>query len=277
MPSALYELRMSPAMKMLYSVVVVFGLLFAVGALGALAAGEASAEEVPLLLIGAVFFGGGAVFIARLMMTHAGRVEIGDEGIRLDCYGAVGEIPWRNFETAGVFRAVGAKYVGIRVRSLGEYIESGKRMSDAKQAGNAKLAQSFMRLMLAAKGVIPGALLNGAVALFGLSGMPKSSRNEDILQWNCENFGHHILIQAFWFANPGAVADEIVRRASANAAAAPPAPPAPAVETEPAPAGADVQPGYKKCPMCAETVREDAKICRFCRYSFEEDRFLDTS
>ncbi|WP_415576585.1 zinc ribbon domain-containing protein [Gluconobacter japonicus] len=25
----------------------------------------------------------------------------------------------------------------------------------------------------------------------------------------------------------------------------------------------------KKCPQCAETVQADARICRFCRYDFE--------
>ena len=27
--------------------------------------------------------------------------------------------------------------------------------------------------------------------------------------------------------------------------------------------------GTKECPMCAESVKEKAKICRFCRYEFE--------
>ena len=30
-----------------------------------------------------------------------------------------------------------------------------------------------------------------------------------------------------------------------------------------------VQPGYKRCPDCAEDVREEARRCRFCGYSFE--------
>ena len=29
------------------------------------------------------------------------------------------------------------------------------------------------------------------------------------------------------------------------------------------------QPGYRRCPDCAEDVREQARRCRFCGYSFE--------
>ena len=34
------------------------------------------------------------------------------------------------------------------------------------------------------------------------------------------------------------------------------------------------QPGYKRCPDCAEDVRDQARRCRFCGYSFERGRPL---
>ena len=32
------------------------------------------------------------------------------------------------------------------------------------------------------------------------------------------------------------------------------------------------QPGYKRCPDCAEDIREEARRCRFCGHSFEPRR-----
>lgn len=33
----------------------------------------------------------------------------------------------------------------------------------------------------------------------------------------------------------------------------------------------------KKCPQCAETVKKEAKICRFCQFDFGEELKVNTS
>jgi len=32
---------------------------------------------------------------------------------------------------------------------------------------------------------------------------------------------------------------------------------------------------YKKCPQCAENVKEEALICRFCKYDFRNENHID--
>jgi len=33
---------------------------------------------------------------------------------------------------------------------------------------------------------------------------------------------------------------------------------------------------FKKCPQCAEQVRKEAKICRFCNYAFTDEELKET-
>ncbi len=44
--------------------------------------------------------------------------------------------------------------------------------------------------------------------------------------------------------------------------------PSPAFRAQAAPPPVGLRPETKRCPQCAETVKADARICRFCRYEF---------
>jgi hypothetical protein len=71
-----------------------------------------------------------------------------------------------------------------------------------------------------------------------------------------------ILGGGLWYFTAG---KKIIARqqAAARAAASAPAPAAsaPVVASPP-------EPTLKRCPMCAESVQAEARICRFCRHDF---------
>src|SRR5204862_6777745 len=39
-------------------------------------------------------------------------------------------------------------------------------------------------------------------------------------------------------------------------------------------ATAPVTPGYRRCPACGEEIRQEAVICRFCRYDLRTGTFI---
>jgi hypothetical protein len=90
------------------------------------------------------------------------------------------------------------------------------------------------------------------------------------ITFNCDKCGQYIGIG-------GAAAGQLVDcpkcgtplEVPYKSQAAPPMPAKPP-EPPPAPAPAPNQTGLKKCPFCAEMIKAEARICRFCRSSLEK-------
>lgn len=267
------ELRMSGVTKILYAGVVICGFLFAFGCLALLMSPEESlsAEETIAMLAGIVFFGGGSMMVTRLMVKPAGTIEIDEHGLTFDTYATIGVVPWSNFVEAGTVRILGAGYVGIRLRELSPYLDSKRSFDRSRRRTDQALTQWFTRFLLSLKSILPMKLLDGAVSLLGWSGMPKSAKEEDLYAWNRQNFNYHLLIQSFWFRD----VDQFLKwiddfKPAHHDETTKPNVLESSIET----VSPDIEPGYKKCPMCAETIKLDAKICRYCRYSFEEQTFV---
>lgn len=73
-------------------------------------------------------------------------------------------------------------------------------------------------------------------------------------------------------AGSGATYQEMVAQQRAKRRAAPTADPPPTSTEHQPPAPAAGAASTKTCPDCAETVLAAAKVCRFCRYRFDESR-----
>lgn len=189
-------LRMSAAAKLLYVPVILGCLLFAAEATNLLISGfdRLSAELLGELALGLAFFGGGAVLIAILMVRSAGYLDVSGKGLLIDSYISGGLLPWDNLAAVGIARGLGVRYLGIAVADVDAYIASRGQVG-LLRARDRAVTQGFVKFMLA---VAPLKAVNIILALFGYSEFPEKPTEGDTLKWNKQNFGYHILIQAFW-------------------------------------------------------------------------------
>ncbi|MFB3786771.1 MAG: STM3941 family protein [bacterium] len=269
-PAQRIPLVMSPGMKVLYTFTCIMGILFALGSLSLFAAEDPGLDEIVVAIVGILFFGGGSLFILSLMKKKAGYLELRDDGLLIDCYITIGFIPWSNLVKAGSLKALGAGYLGFKLKNVEHYLQSKNTLPGVTRSRDRSQAQSLLRVMMMVDNFVPQKLLDLLFILLGLSGMPKSSEEKDLMEWYDKNYGHHLLIQAFWFQNLEETLRIIHQFLEKQKAMPPESAPIPEPSGPPPAPGAEVSEGYKKCPMCAEFVREDAKICRFCRHTFAE-------
>jgi hypothetical protein len=258
-------LQMSPGMKALYGVCAVLGLLFALASAGALAEAPDGGEKL-VFLIGIAFFGGGSLYVLWLLRKQAGRIEIGPQGLLLDTQMATGFVPWGRLAKVGATRIFGVRHLGLQLADVGAFIQSRHGLTGLTMASERALARGFMGGLLAAKKL---ALADVFTALLGLPKLPESADEASLLEYNAKAWDYHVLVPALWIRDPDAAARAIEGRRPAPAE--PARPESPRLVTEQA-AAQDAE--LQKCPMCAETIRVDARVCRYCHYSLAEHRFV---
>jgi len=114
--------------------------------------------------------------------------------------------------------------------------------------------------------------------------LPKSTTELDLMEWQGKSYGAQIILHRMWIADFDRVLREIATRARGFAEVKQPTcgdePLRPRLHQPPA--QQTIQPtgpasDLKTCPMCAESVQSQARICRYCRYSFDEQRLLPSA
>jgi hypothetical protein len=251
-------LRFRNKSRTLFKVTAIIAILFALAGLTALAdeSKEPDAKESIVAVVGVIFFGAGGVFTLYVIKKGAGSLTLSPDGLRVDCYQTLGFIPWENLEAVAITKAIGVKYLGLRLCNIAEFVETCDAHKPYDQEREFNFAQIIMRIMYSVKSLTMADKLN---SVMGLSSMPDKPYGVDLYEYNRKNWSHHILLPAMWFEDIDAANRAISQQALGTV---------PKAAATPTTAAAAIPAGYKVCPMCAEFVRDQAMLCRFCRHAF---------
>jgi hypothetical protein len=267
-----YELRLSLLWRAVFigAAIMAFGMV-----VDALETGDAFAIFSSL-----AFFGFGGVVMLKVMLRNSGIIELRDDGLLIDCYLTTGFIRWDELESARAVRAAGVSYLGLSTRDPEAYLCSREQLSDLRHDGDRVLAGGFMRIMMTLLQVLPPAktFCNLLISVLGYAPLPKQFDEASFMEWNYDSYGCQLLIHRMWLPQFDQLLGELQSRIAATPQltkdAAHLLSSAHRLDTATSAIGGS---NHKTCPMCAERIQPEARICRFCRYSFDEQRFLPAS
>jgi hypothetical protein len=212
------KLRLSQKSKSFAVVVLLFSALFTFGGLGMLleAFETNDMEDIASAIVTIGFFGMATFIVLRRLMLPNGFIEIRHDGILLACYGlgpfsgplgpyyVTGLVQWTNLSKVQEKKAQFVKCLAISLGGVSSFLLTKETLIQQ----NAELGEFFARVMKFSTSLIPvGKFIEPILKLFGYSGLPASTSENDIMLWNQKNYGFHILIPEFIL--PGGVTNLI--------------------------------------------------------------------
>jgi hypothetical protein len=211
------DLRVSARFRLLLVLFIALALLMVAAALVAIGEAVGSGDVTDSLpaLFSLLFFGLAALVFIRRLTRPSGAIEIRPDGVSLCCYSvgpysglfggylAVGFADWSNLSAIGLVKAQGRQCLGVRLHDLDAFTAGRAKLSDKDRMYADFLGAQSMRIIRALGPSIPivGKFMELFMTVFGFTGMPKSAEEKDILVWNQNNYGWHLIVPDFIIPN----------------------------------------------------------------------------
>jgi hypothetical protein len=216
--SVRFDLRMRGGTQGLlgFSVIVagVMALVFikwSVGYLTASSYGTAFVLVCFALMFGALAANG---VLSLTLKDDAGYLEVREDGIVLDTFMSIGQIPWANFAGIDVITVNnGNNVLGISLKDPAAYLASRQSMQGTKSKQLEQHKATMRALYAGATTALapltkPLAMIN---QILGKRYFDTSGEEAHLMESNKSQNGHHILIPAYWFADASVVVASVGR------------------------------------------------------------------
>jgi hypothetical protein len=172
--------------------------------------GHAGTAAVVIVTI--IFFYIMTRIAAVRLLRPDGWFDISSDRLLLACYSlaptsgvsgayfCAGGTKWSGVVKIGLQRAFGVRCLGISLTDITSFLKSRELIADQKILNAAVRGTRWGGMMIDVAQLTPifGPAIGLMLKILGYSGLPKSSEDADILDWNEKNWGYHILVPT-WF------------------------------------------------------------------------------
>jgi hypothetical protein len=166
-----------------------------------------SVWTLTIFLIALPFLGASAIFGLMRITQPFGFIEIRANGLLLACYtlGPVslsgsgewfpwGFAEWSNLASARVFRLQGLRCMGVGLIDLEAFLASRETLKREDLVRRTRLGPHWARITMNWIKIVPIGKFSEMIWAVRNVSVPKSLEEKDVLAWNQENYGFHIIV-----------------------------------------------------------------------------------